>query len=125
MIVGIGVDLCPVARMERILGRHGKLFLDRVFTDEEQAYAGQAVNQAERLAARFAAKEAVIKALGGAPPGLRWKDIEVIRQGSGAPCIVLRGAAEERASTLQVGKRWISLTHAGGSAVAMVVLESN
>ncbi len=123
MILGIGVDLCPVERMERILERHGDLFLERVFTASERTYAAEGVNRAERLAARFSAKEAVIKALGGAPPGLRWQDIEVAKASSGAPAVVLKGAAEMRASVMGVTKRWLSLTHAGKMAVAMVVLE--
>lgn len=125
MILGIGVDLCPVERMERILDRYGDLFLNRVFTAAEQTYAGAGVNKAERFAARFAAKEAVIKALGGAPSGLRWQDMEVAKQESGAPSMLLKGSAKARADALGVKKCWLSLTHAGNAAVAMVVLEGD
>ena len=123
MILGIGVDLCPVDRLERILGRHGDLFTERVFTPAERAYAGDGVNAAERLAARFAAKEAVIKAMGGSPSGLRWQDMEVMRGEGGAPSMKLKGAAKKRAEEMGVDRIWISLTHAGGSAAAMVVFE--
>lgn len=123
MILGIGVDLCPVERMERIVDRHGDLFINRVFTPAERTYAGEGVNRAERFAARFAAKEALIKALGGAPSGLRWHDMEVQKASSGAPSMVLKGSAEARAVALGVRKCWLSLTHAGAAAVAMVVLE--
>ncbi len=123
MIIGIGVDLCPVERMEQILQRHGEIFADRVFTQREKDYAGQGANKAERLAARFAAKEAVIKALGGSPKGLRWQDMEVVNETSGRPTLKLHGAAAEEAKKMGATKHWLSLTHAGKNAVAMVVME--
>jgi holo-[acyl-carrier protein] synthase len=123
MILGIGVDLCPVDRLAQILERRGHLFVERVFTKNEDAYAGQGRNRAERLAARFAAKEAVIKAFGGAPSGLKWLDMEVVNRSNGAPMLVFKGAAQTHAETVGVTKSWLSLTHAGNAAVAMVVLE--
>jgi holo-[acyl-carrier protein] synthase len=122
VILGLGVDLCPVDRLESILNRHGKPFLDRVFTDQEQRYAGGARNNAERLAARFAAKEAVIKALGG-PTGLRWRDMEVEKRENGAPRLALHGAAKMHAEKMGVTSTHISISHAGNMAVAVVVLE--
>lgn len=122
MILGIGVDLCPVERMEQILSRRGDLFESRVFTDGELERAGNGVVKCERLAARFAAKEAAIKAL-GAPDGLKWKDMEVVSDSEGAPSLALHGKAAERASAMGVSRTWISLSHAGGTAVAVVVLE--
>ncbi len=122
MILGVGVDLCPVDRIEGILARHGALFTNRVFTETEMRYAQKFSSQGERLAARFAAKEATIKALGG-PSGMRWRDMEVSNDDSGAPRLLLRGAARSYADALGVRRTWMSLSHAGGMAVAMVVLE--
>jgi holo-[acyl-carrier protein] synthase len=122
VILGVGVDLCPVNRIEGILARHGELFSNRVFTENEMRYAGRFAAQGERLAARFAAKEATIKALGG-PSGLRWRDMEVCNEEDGAPRLELRGGARAHADALGVRRAWISLSHAGGMAMAMVVLE--
>ena len=124
MILGLGVDLCPVDRIERILDRHGGLFTERVFTETEQAYAGQHRTQGERLAARFAAKEAAIKAL-GAPKGLRWRDMAVSNDESGAPHLNLSGRAKARAEEMGVARTMLSLSHAGGMAVAVVILEGD
>ena len=123
MIVGLGIDVCPVERIEGIFERHGEAFARRVFTDIERAHAGDGVVRDERLAARWAAKEAAIKAL-GAPPGLRWHDLAVVNDEGGAPSLVLSGAAGQRAGELGVSRTLLSLSHAGGVAVAVVVLES-
>lgn len=122
MILGIGIDICPVERITKALERHGDLFADRIFTENERQYAGTGRVSDERLAARFAAKEATIKAL-GAPPGLKWKDMEVVKSGDGAPGLRLHGKAAEEISRMGVTRTWISLTHAGGMAVAVVILE--
>ena len=122
MILGLGIDVCPVERIQGIIERHGAVFTERVFTAGERAHAGSGVVRAERLAARWAAKEAAIKAL-GAPPGTKWHDLEVVNDDDGAPSLALRGAAAERAAALGTSRTWISLSHAGGVAVAVVVLE--
>lgn len=127
MIVGLGLDLVEVARLERLLGGRAargraQRFLDRCFTPREQAYCEARRDRATRYAARFAAKEAVVKAL-GAPAGLRWTDIEV-RRAEGAPSIRLGGAAERAARDLGVDALHLTLTHDGGMAAAAVVLES-
>ena len=122
MILGLGIDLCPVARMERILNRHGELFCERVFTERERAYAGRGAHPGERYAARFAAKEAAIKALGGFE-GWRWKDMEVERTESGAPELRLHGRAKTRADAMGVSRAMVSLTHTEGMAAAVVILE--
>ncbi len=127
MIVGLGLDLVEVARLERLLGGQAspgraRRFLDRCFTAREQAYCEARRDRASRYAARFAAKEAVVKAL-GAPAGLRWTDIEVSR-GEGAPSVRLGGAAERVARALGVDALHLALTHDGGMAAAAVVLES-
>jgi holo-[acyl-carrier protein] synthase len=124
VILGLGIDVCPVERIEQVLSRHDEIFCERIFTPEERKYAGNGRARAERLAARFAAKEAAIKAL-GAPEGLRWKDMEVVNDENGAPSLKLEGKAHERMEALGVSRVLISLTHAGGVAMAVVILEGD
>ena len=118
-----GVDLAPVDRVEQLVERHGERFLSRVFTAGEQAdVATSRRRRSERLAARFAAKEAVLKALGtGWSGGIAWTDVEVVTDPSGAPRVRLHGKAAERATGLGVVRWAVSLSHAGGMAVASVV----
>lgn len=118
-IVGLGVDLCEIARMERALKRHPTM-RDRVFTDEERAYCDSRARPAESYAGRFAAREAVIKALGGYR-GKSWKDISVTRAPSGAPAIRLEGNAKVRADALGIDRVLITFTHERTSAVAFAV----
>jgi holo-[acyl-carrier protein] synthase len=122
VILGLGVDICPIERLEQALGRHGEIFANRVFTEGEKNHAGSGVVKGERLAARFAAKEAAIKAL-GSPQGLAWKDMEVVNDSDGAPSLLLHGRAKEHADNIGVSHVLLSLSHAGGIAVAVVVLE--
>ncbi len=122
MILGMGVDVCPIERIEKILERQGGVFADRVFTQTELEYAGDGPVQMERLAARFAVKEATIKAL-GAPDGLRWKDMEIVNRPDGAPVLQLHGQAQECAKRMGAVRKLVSISHAGGIAVAFVVLE--
>ena len=126
MIVGVGVDIVAVARIRAALerARTGARFCARVFTPEEVAYCGGRRNAYESYAARFAAKEATMKALGrGFGEGLAWHDIEVAR-GTGAPTVRLAGGALARAQALGVSRLHLSLSHAGDLAVAYVVAES-
>jgi holo-[acyl-carrier protein] synthase len=118
-ILGIGVDICEIARMERALSRHPTL-AERVFTREERAYCNTKARPAESYAGRFAAREAVIKALGGYS-GRRWQDISVSGHPSGAPSIVLGGNAKRRADTIGAGGVMIAFTHEKTSAVAFAV----
>ena len=118
-IVGLGVDICEIARMERALARHPTL-RERVFTPEEVAYCDTKARPAESYAGRFAAREAVIKALGGYR-GKRWQDISVTRHPSGAPTIVLAGNAKDRADELSITRVLITFTHERTSAVAFAV----
>ncbi len=127
MIVGFGLDVVEVARLERLLDEgapagRAERFLERCFTAGERSYCDARRDRATRYAARFAAKEAVVKAL-GAPPGVRWTDIEVERA-EGAPAVRLGGAAERAARTLGVDAVHLTLTHDGGVAAAAVVLEA-
>jgi holo-[acyl-carrier protein] synthase len=118
-LAGLGVDICEVARMERALARHPTM-RERVFTPEEIAYCDGKARPAESFAGRFAAREAVIKALGGYR-GRRWQDISVTRQPSGAPAIALTGNAKRRADALGLSKVLITFTHEKTNAVAFAV----
>jgi len=118
-IVGLGVDICEIARMERALGRHPTMRA-RVFTPEEIAYCDGKARPAESYAGRFAAREAVIKALGGYR-GKLWQDISVTRHPSGAPIIALAGNAKRRADALGITRVLITFTHEKTSAVAFAV----
>ena len=115
-VLGLGVDICEIERMERALARHPTL-ARRVFTADERAYCDSRARPAESYAGRFAAREAGIKALGGYR-GRRWQDISVSRQPSGAPGIVLAGNARTRAEALGVDRLLVTFTHERTSAVA-------
>ena len=118
-IVGLGVDICEIARMERAISRH-PTFRDRVFTPEEIAYCDSKARPAESYAVRFAAREATIKALGGYR-GRLWQDISITRHPSGAPAIRLDGNAKRRADALGVTDVLITFTHEKTSAVAFAI----
>ena len=121
-IVGLGVDMCEIDRMERALARHPTMG-ERVFTPEERAYCDSKARPAESYAGRFAAREAVIKALGGYR-GRVWQDISVTRAPSGAPAIRLEGNARARADALGISKVLVTFTHERSSAVAFAVAVS-
>jgi holo-[acyl-carrier protein] synthase len=125
VIVGLGMDVVDVARIQRILdgpGDRAERFLARCFTPAERAYCDAGRDRATRYAARFAAKEAASKAL-GAPAGIAWHDVEVAR-GAGPPALVLRGVAAAAADRLGAARRHLTLTHDAGVAAATVVLEA-
>ena len=117
MIVGVGIDVVQVERLDRALLRTPGL-ADRLFTEAERES-----QRTESLAARFAAKEAVAKAL-GAPGGLRWRDAEVVSEPSGRPRLVLHGGVAEEAAAQGITTWHLSLSHDGGVATAIVVAES-
>lgn len=120
---GLGTDLVAVDRVERILARHGERFLARVFTAGERAECLRRARPAVHLAARLAAKEAAMKALGsGWGAGVGWHDIEVCSDGETPPVLRLTGAAEARAAARGALRAWVSLSHDGGYALAAVVL---
>ena len=124
MIVGIGTDLAEVPRIQKSIDRYGDRFLSRIYTEAEIAYAKRKANAAERFAARFAAKEAGMKALGtGLRNGITWRDFEVINEPSGRPGLRLYGAAFEIAARLGARRISLSLTHTAELAMAVVVLE--
>lgn len=126
MIVGIGVDLCEVGRMQAAIERHGRRFIERVFTPGEIAYVETKHNRFERYAARFAAKEAGMKAIGtGWRRGVRWQDFEVRNQRGGRPTLLLHGQAARIAAELGIGNIAISLTHTATQASAFVIAETS
>jgi holo-[acyl-carrier protein] synthase len=126
MIVGTGIDICEVDRIQKaITSAHGRRLRERVYTPREIAYAESKANKWERYAARFAAKEAGMKALGtGWTGGLSWQDLEVANLPSGRPTLRLYRRAAEIATRLSVTKISLSITHTSQQAMAFVVLES-
>ena len=125
MIVGTGIDITEVARIREAIQRHGERFLQRIFTEGEIQYCESKVNRVERYAARFAAKEAGMKAIGtGWKHGVRWRDIEVARKPGGRPTLLLHGKAAEFAAKLGATNVVLSLTHTAEQAMAQVILES-
>ena len=124
MIVGSGIDLVEIERIQHSVDRYGKRFLDRLYTKSEQEYCLRKHNAAESLAARFAAKEAAAKALGtGISRGVTWLEIEVTRAPGGRPSLAFHGRAAEHARRLGVQNAALSLTHSRDMAMASVVLE--
>jgi holo-[acyl-carrier protein] synthase len=122
-VVGLGMDVCSVERVARILeGPLGERFRERVYTPAEVTTCRGRIDAATAFAARFAAKEALVKAL-GAPAGLRWQDMEVVRAENGAPGFVLRGVAQRQVAAGKL-RVLLALTHDAGVAAATVVLES-
>jgi holo-[acyl-carrier protein] synthase len=125
VIIGIGLDLIGIERIAAVHQRQGVRFLERIYSPAEQAYCLAHRQPSERLAARWAAKEACMKALGtGWSAGVTFLDIEVRLLPSGAPTLILTGAAALRADRLGMTHSHLTLSHSDGLAVAMVVLES-
>ncbi len=125
MIVGTGVDITEVARIRAAVDRFGERFLKRVFTPAEVRYCLSKVNAAERLAARFAAKEAGMKAIGtGLHQGVTWQDVEVVRLPGQRPQLRFAGKAAEFAASLGCKRTHLSLSHTAEQAIAYVILES-
>jgi holo-[acyl-carrier protein] synthase len=125
MIVGTGVDLAEVDRIRRSIERYGDRFVERVYTAGEIAYVEKKANKYERYAARFAAKEAGMKAIGtGWKRGVTWHDFEVANLPSGRPTLRLHGVAAEVAAKLGVTNIALSLTHTAQFGMAHVILEA-
>ena len=124
MIVGTGIDLAEVDRIRQAVERYGQRFLERIYTPAEIAYVERKANRFERYAARFAAKEAGMKAIGtGWRHGVRWQDFEVANLPSGRPTLRLHGEAERFAKRLGVQSVSLSLTHTAKEGMAFVILE--
>jgi holo-[acyl-carrier protein] synthase len=127
VIAGIGIDLVEIARVERLLNGKGDRAIDRLFTEEEVAYARSRARPEMHLAARLAAKEAAFKALTGSDEArlIGWREVEVVSPpGGGAPALRFHGRAEARAKELNVVRAHLSLTHTDSTAGAVVLLES-
>ena len=125
-VVGLGVDIVDRNRIARLLDRHGEAFVRRVFREGEVRLsdAAGALRRADHVAGLFAAKEAAMKALGtGWAQGIGFMQVEVYRRSSGAPSLRLHGEAQRRAEALGVEQLWLSISHDGPTAVAVVVLE--
>jgi len=125
VIVGIGIDLAEVCRIREAIERHGQRFIQRIYTEKEIAYVERKANKYERYAARFAAKEAGMKAIGtGWKRGVRWRDFEVTNLPSGRPTLQFHGEAAKFAETLGVRNIALSITHTAAQGMAIVILES-
>src|ERR1700747_3733145 len=126
MIVGTGIDIAEVPRIAETIARYGDRFLQRVFTPDEIGYCESKANRVERYAARFAAKEAAMKALGtGWNHGVRWRDVEVGRHAAARPPILFHGNAAEFAAQLGAAHVALSMSHTAEQAIAQVILEKN
>jgi holo-[acyl-carrier protein] synthase len=124
MIIAIGIDIIEIARVEAVFSRQGERFRKRVFTESEVAYCERRALRLSSYAARFAAKEAAMKALGtGWADGVRWRDIEIVRDEKGAPTLRLHGRALERMHEIGARRAHVSLTHSQETAMAQVILE--
>lgn len=120
--LAVGVDIIEIERVRRVLARYDRRFLTRVYTAEEAAFCRGRVAE---LAARFAAKEAVMKALGTGARGVAWREIEVLPDGRGKPLVYLYGGALRRAQELGLAALDVSLSHSKEYALAMVVANRN
>jgi len=125
MIVGTGIDIAEVPRIAASIERFGDRFLRRIFTEGEIRYCDSKANRVERYAARFAAKEAAMKAIGtGWNRGVTWRDCEVARAPGGRPTLVFHGKAAEFAASLGATRVALSLSHTEQFSIAQVILES-
>jgi holo-[acyl-carrier protein] synthase len=125
MIVGSGIDIAEVPRIAGSIKRFGDRFLRRVFTEGEIRYCDAKANRVERYAARFAAKEAAMKAIGtGWNHGVAWRDVEVCRMPGGRPTLTFHGKAAEFAEKLGTKHIALSLSHTEQFAIAQVILEN-
>ncbi|MFC2056553.1 holo-ACP synthase [Chloroflexota bacterium] len=118
----IGVDIIEIARIQKTVGRWGERFLQRVYTESE---LGLCRKKPRRLAARFAGKEAVMKALGTGVKGISWREIEIVAEPSGKPLVHLHGKAQNKADDLGLGKLAISLSDSKEYAIAFIIGEIN
>jgi holo-[acyl-carrier protein] synthase len=125
-IIAHGIDLVDFPRIGEMIERHGPRFSDRIFTKAEQEYAKSNKNEIEKLAGRFAAKEAILKLLGTGWRGkIAWTDIEVINNAAGQPEVTLSGEVEKIAQKLDIGHISVSITHTANFAIASAVALAN
>jgi holo-[acyl-carrier protein] synthase len=125
MIVSIGIDIVEIGRVERAAGRHGRRFLEKIFTPAEIGYCDTKAARFVHYAGRFAAKEAAMKALGtGWGEGVAWREVEIVPSAGGAPQVVFHGVARERFEALGATRAHLSISHTREHAVAHVILET-
>lgn len=125
MIIGVGIDVIQNERIRESLSKFGSRFLNRIYTETEAGYCNKCADPGIHFAARFAAKEAAFKALGtGWAAGVKWKDVEVQRLGSGKPELHLYGEALQRAGQMGATRFHVSLTHDQLVSCAVVILET-
>ncbi|TWT36293.1 Holo-[acyl-carrier-protein] synthase [Posidoniimonas corsicana] len=126
MIVGIGTDIIETLRIAKMIERHGELFINRVYTEHEISYCSAQKAATQHYAGRWAAKEAVLKALGtGWVRGISWRDIEVFKQPSGAPVVRLQGGARDALERSGIQRIHLSISHCRSHATAYAVAESD
>ncbi len=124
MILGLGVDFVDITDLQCSIDANREAFLARVFTSEEQAYAGQKADPYQVLGGRFAAKEACLKALGtGWTDETDWLDIEITNEPSGRPLLTLKGLVAARSAAIGIKQTWLSISHVGQYAIAEVIVE--
>jgi holo-[acyl-carrier protein] synthase len=125
-IVGVGIDIVECLRIAQMIERHGELFITRVYTDTEIEYCTARKAATQHYAGRWAAKEAVLKALGtGWRRGIGWRDIEIRNDAKGAPTVKLRGGARDVMERAGIHRMHLSISHCRGYAVAYVVAETD
>ncbi len=121
-IIAHGIDLVDCPRIEQMIERHGERFVNRIFTDTEQAYAKSSRNEVEKLSGRFAVKEAVLKLIGTGWRGkIAWTDIEVINNAAGQPEVTIRGEVKRIADELGIEQISVSITHTANFAIASAI----
>lgn len=121
-IIAHGIDLVDCPRIEQMIAKHGERFIQRVFTDAEQAYAKANRNEIEKLAGRFAAKEAILKLIGTGWRGkIAWTDIEIVNNSTGQPEVTVRGEVAKIAGNLGIEHISVSITHTANFAIASAV----
>jgi len=124
MIIGLGIDLIEIERIKLVYARHGERFSRRILTDAEYAYVMRHADPTQRLAGRWAAKEAAFKALGtGIAEGVGWKQAEILPDDFGKPILTFHGAALRRAQALGGNAAHVTITHSESMAMAQVILE--
>ena len=126
MIIGIGIDSIELERVARVYAGYPERFLNKIYTDGERAYFERWADPVPRIAGRFAVKEACMKALGtGWSSGVRWRDIEVVREPSGKPTLVLHGRAHDIFESLGATRALCTITHSRDHAMAVVIFEAD
>ena len=124
MILGLGVDLVDITDLQSSIDSQRDAFFSRVFTSDEQAYAGQKADPYQVLGGRFAAKEACLKALGtGWTDDTDWLDIEITNEPTGRPILTLKGGIAARSAAIGIKQSWVSISHVGQYAIAEVIFE--